>query len=173
MDCPERGLSLKFGFEWVAWSKQLLYLTKWLFLIAMMSPTYAQNGTNTTETTYLQCTGSLVTVPYCLQCTDVCLLECGGPDVRPPWCHACEDECVTPPGNPKFLGDDGMPFIVNMTELDAAKMESEGRKMSWAAEVKWNTPSTLSENQWLALCWGFKTGDCRAEMTYKCVNISP
>jgi hypothetical protein len=23
------------------------------------------------------------------------------------------------------------------------------------------------------LCWGFKTGDCRAEMTYKCVNISP
>ncbi|OJJ66019.1 hypothetical protein ASPBRDRAFT_49243 [Aspergillus brasiliensis CBS 101740] len=154
------------------------FFKKLLFLTAVLSPTYAHDATET-EISYLRCAGPSVTVPYCLQCTDVCVLECGGDDVQWPYCH-CTDEqsCrVTSPSNPqgpRFLGDDGKPFIVNMTSLHIAlaEAESEGRKINWAGDAKWYEP-TLSENQWLGLCWGFRTAGSGTDLTYKCLNVSP
>jgi hypothetical protein len=83
---------------------------------------------------------------------------------------------VTSPAdpNPKFLGGDGKPFTVNMTGLHTAlaEAESEGRKTNWAGEVKWNEP-TPSDNQWVGLCWGFRTDSSGNDLTYKCVDVKP
>ncbi|KAB8067919.1 hypothetical protein BDV29DRAFT_185410 [Aspergillus leporis] len=138
----------------------------WIILLGILQLTLAQNDVCVQDTTRLDCRGSDITVPYCLQCSN-CFLECGGPDVHVPWCYPCKDECAT---IPQFLGEDEKPFIVDMSELDIHQAESEGRKMDWAGSVDWSKVPKITESQGAALCWGFKDKEF-GNMTYQCVSI--
>jgi hypothetical protein len=64
------------------------------------------------------------------------------------------------------LGEDGIPFIVNMTGLKVNEAKISGRNVNWAAEVKWKEPLTLSESQRIALCCGFQSGSSEANVIY-------
>ncbi|KAJ5900051.1 hypothetical protein N7495_004795 [Penicillium taxi] len=140
-------------------------------ILAILRIAFAQNDVCFQNSTLLDCRGASITVPYCLQCTD-CFLRCGGPNVHVPWCYPCEDECVTPPTNtnPQFLGEDGKPFVVNISELNGLEAESEGREVDWAGNVKWNYVPKITESLEAALCWGFKDSFF-GNMTYQCVII--
>ncbi|CCT68146.1 uncharacterized protein FFUJ_06911 [Fusarium fujikuroi IMI 58289] len=149
---------------------------KWIGLLAILSLVQAQGPSTSQEITYLECGGSNVTIPYCLQCAE-CRMECGGPNVVVPWCRPCQDQCdeiiVLPmPGiyPRKRLGEDGKPFIVGQWQLDTALADSTDREMVWAGEVKWNVaPKKEMENS-AALCWAVKAKDGSDKLVYQCVN---
>jgi hypothetical protein len=149
---------------------------KCIGLLAILSLVQAQEPISSEQAFYLDCGGTNVTIPYCLQC-DECRMECGGPDVVVPWCRPCQDHCgpeVEPPQQGiyplKRLGEDGKPFIVGQWQLDTALAESSDKEMVWAGEVKWNVaPKKEMENS-AALCWGIKGEDGSDKLVYQCVN---
>ncbi|KAF4950081.1 hypothetical protein FGADI_8420 [Fusarium gaditjirri] len=142
---------------------------KWIGLVAILTLVQAQEPISSQETTYLECGGPNVTIPYCLRCTE-CVMECGGPDVVVPWCYPCKDDCVVLPLPRRRLGEDGKPFIVGQWQLGTTLTESTDREMVWAGEVKWNAAPKKGRENSAALCWGVEAEDGSDKLVYQCVN---